>query len=143
MAARSKVSKIFYAMFHPPLANWFCFQQDSSGPRSDRGGFCDSHNGLLRDIGHDAARASLILHGGSVGQAANSIVHARAPTHAEPRTSAPPRLVAVAPRAEITFELHQDLAAAERDWRKLEATAEMSPFQTSIGSRPGSATWVR
>jgi CelD/BcsL family acetyltransferase involved in cellulose biosynthesis len=84
----------------------------------------------LRDIGHDAARASLILHGGSVGQAANSIVHARVPTHAEPRTKAPPRLVAVPSRAGITFELHQDLAAAERDWRKLEATAELSPFQT-------------
>jgi CelD/BcsL family acetyltransferase involved in cellulose biosynthesis len=65
-----------------------------------------------------------------VGQAANSIVHARVPMQAEPRTSAPPRLVAVAPRPEITFELHQDLAAAERDWRKLEAAAELSPFQT-------------
>jgi CelD/BcsL family acetyltransferase involved in cellulose biosynthesis len=84
----------------------------------------------LRDIGHHAARASLKLHGGSVGQAANSIVHARVPMQAEPRTSAPPRLVAVAPRSEITFELHQDLAAAERDWRKLEAAAELSPFQT-------------
>jgi CelD/BcsL family acetyltransferase involved in cellulose biosynthesis len=49
---------------------------------------------------------------------------------AEPRTHAAPRLVAVAPRAEITFDLHQDLGAAERDWRKLEAAGDATPFQT-------------
>jgi CelD/BcsL family acetyltransferase involved in cellulose biosynthesis len=68
--------------------------------------------------------------GGSVGQAANSIVHARATLPAEARTHAAPRLVARAPRAEITFDLHQDLGSAERDWRKLEATGEATPFQT-------------
>jgi CelD/BcsL family acetyltransferase involved in cellulose biosynthesis len=65
-----------------------------------------------------------------VGQAANSIVHARAPMHAEQRTHAPPRLVTVAPSAEITFDLHQDLGPAERDWRKLEAAGDATPFQT-------------
>jgi CelD/BcsL family acetyltransferase involved in cellulose biosynthesis len=67
-----------------------------------------------------------------VAQAANTIVHARTAVRSEPpRTSAPPRLVAVAPqRAELTFDVHQNLAAAEPDWRRLEATGELTPFQT-------------
>jgi CelD/BcsL family acetyltransferase involved in cellulose biosynthesis len=62
-----------------------------------------------------------------VGQA---FVHARAPLRSEPRTNTPPRLVSVAPRADITLDLHQSLAAAEPDWRRLEASADSTPFQT-------------
>jgi CelD/BcsL family acetyltransferase involved in cellulose biosynthesis len=65
-----------------------------------------------------------------VGQAANSIVHARVSLQPEPRTTAPRHLVAVTPRPEITFDLHQDLGPAERDWRTLEAMGDLTPFQT-------------
>jgi CelD/BcsL family acetyltransferase involved in cellulose biosynthesis len=41
-----------------------------------------------------------------------------------------PRLFAVSQRAELTFDIHEDLASAERDWRALEATADLTPFQT-------------
>jgi CelD/BcsL family acetyltransferase involved in cellulose biosynthesis len=50
-----------------------------------------------------------------------------------PRITSPslaPRLFAVSPRAELTFDIHEDLASAEGDWRALEATADLTPFQT-------------
>ncbi len=72
-----------------------------------------------------------------------SIVHARGDLHEPavrdtllddiPRVTSPsiaPRLFAVSPRAELTFDIHEDLASAERDWRALEATADLTPFQT-------------
>jgi CelD/BcsL family acetyltransferase involved in cellulose biosynthesis len=62
-----------------------------------------------------------------VGQA-NSILHARAPLQAELRVPAP---AAVAGQAgTITLTLHDDLAAAERDWRHLEANGDCTPFQS-------------
>jgi CelD/BcsL family acetyltransferase involved in cellulose biosynthesis len=61
-----------------------------------------------------------------VGQA---FVHARAPLGSEARTI-PPRLVSVASRADVTLGLHQSLAAAEPDWRRLEESADLTPFQT-------------
>jgi CelD/BcsL family acetyltransferase involved in cellulose biosynthesis len=81
-----------------------------------------------------------------------SLIHARvdlreAPREEAPHTAAPgPRLFAVSPRAELTFDIHEDLASAERDWRALEATADLTPFQTfgwlsawqrHIGAREG------
>lgn len=77
-----------------------------------------------------------------------SVVHARAdlrdqvsgepasreaPRDDIPRIASPsiaPRLFAVSQRAELTFDIHEDLASAERDWRALEATADLTPFQT-------------
>jgi CelD/BcsL family acetyltransferase involved in cellulose biosynthesis len=60
-----------------------------------------------------------------VGQA--NFVHARAPLHAEPRAARP---ALVAQSGAIVLTLHQDLAAAERDWRHLEAHGDCTPFQT-------------
>ena len=64
-----------------------------------------------------------------MGQA-NTLVHARAPLRAETRASASARLAAIEPAAEIRLVLHQDVAAAERDWRGLEQAADCTPFQT-------------
>jgi CelD/BcsL family acetyltransferase involved in cellulose biosynthesis len=87
---------------------------------------------------------------GIVAQA--SVIHARVdlredtPRDDAPRSAAAPRLFAVTPRAELTFDIHEDLASAERDWRALEATADLTPFQTfgwlsawqrHIGARDG------
>ena len=60
-----------------------------------------------------------------MGQA--NFVHARAPLHAEPRAARP---ALVAQSGAIALTLHQDLAAAERDWRHLEAHGDCTPFQT-------------
>ena len=60
-----------------------------------------------------------------MGQA--NFVHARAPLHAEPRAARP---ALVAQSGAIVLTLHQDLAAAERDWRHLEAHGDCTPFQT-------------
>jgi CelD/BcsL family acetyltransferase involved in cellulose biosynthesis len=60
-----------------------------------------------------------------VGQA--NFVHARAPLHAEPRATRP---ALVAQSGAIALTLYQDLAAAERDWRHLEAHGHCTPFQT-------------
>jgi CelD/BcsL family acetyltransferase involved in cellulose biosynthesis len=58
-----------------------------------------------------------------VGQA-NSIIHARSALQAAPRAARP-----VVQQGVIALSLHRDLAAAERDWRKLEAD-DCTPFQT-------------
>ena len=60
-----------------------------------------------------------------MGQA--NFVHARAPLHAEPRATRP---ALVAQSGAIGLTLYQDLAAAERDWRHLEAHGDCTPFQT-------------
>ena len=51
--------------------------------------------------------------------------HARAPLHAQARE----RAAAVTQSGAIALTLHQDLAAAERDWRHLEANGDCTPFQ--------------
>jgi CelD/BcsL family acetyltransferase involved in cellulose biosynthesis len=66
-----------------------------------------------------------------VGQAAESIIHART-MHADARVSAPPR-PSNAPAWQankISLEVYSDLAALEHDWRKFEQTADCTPFQT-------------
>jgi CelD/BcsL family acetyltransferase involved in cellulose biosynthesis len=78
---------------------------------------------LLREIGHDASASQKDRP--IVGQA--NFVHARAPLHAEPRAARP---ALVAQSGAIVLTLHQDLAAAERDWRHLEAHGDCTPFQT-------------
>ena len=63
-----------------------------------------------------------------MGQAAESIVHARAPLRAEPDASAEIR---TAPQADaVSLSLHHDLAAIEQEWRAFEQTADCTPFQT-------------
>jgi CelD/BcsL family acetyltransferase involved in cellulose biosynthesis len=62
-----------------------------------------------------------------MGQA-NTVIHARAPLHAE--TRAPARPVVTAQSGAISLTLHTDLAAAERDWRQLEQSGDCTPFQT-------------
>ncbi len=59
-----------------------------------------------------------------MGQA--HLVHARAPLHAAPRAARP---TLVAQSGTIALTLHGDLAAAERDWRHLEANGDCTPFQ--------------
>jgi CelD/BcsL family acetyltransferase involved in cellulose biosynthesis len=63
-----------------------------------------------------------------VGQAAESIVHAHAPLHAEADASADTLAV---PHADaISLSVHHDLAAIEQTWRAFEQTADCTPFQT-------------
>lgn len=59
-----------------------------------------------------------------MGQA--NFVHARAPLHAETRA----RPAFVAQSGAIALALHQDLEAAERDWRHLETNGDCTPFQS-------------
>ena len=100
---------------------------DSAG----RDGFRSRHNGLLRDTSPDWAPSVTHSHSWPiVGQAAETLVHARAPLHAEPRVSAPRPAAVAEQRAAITLSVHGDLAAIEHDWRKLEETADCTPFQT-------------
>jgi CelD/BcsL family acetyltransferase involved in cellulose biosynthesis len=75
----------------------------------------------LRDIGEGAASSSNLWR--TVGQAAESIVHARAP-----ESAASP--VVVASDNAITLSVHDDLAAVEQEWRRFEQTADCTPFQT-------------
>jgi CelD/BcsL family acetyltransferase involved in cellulose biosynthesis len=80
------------------------------------------HNGLLRDIGETPAR--LTQSGTIVAQAAENLVHARedaGPVRGEVARTEP---------APITLSVHDDLAAVERDWRRLEEVADCTPFQT-------------
>lgn len=69
-----------------------------------------------------------------MGQAAESIVHARAPLRGEPRANIAPRPVTTSGAAEQTGKIsvivHDDLAAVEQDWRRFEETADCTPFQT-------------
>jgi CelD/BcsL family acetyltransferase involved in cellulose biosynthesis len=90
-----------------------------------RAGFRNRHNGLLREFGHDRREASHI-DGPIVGQA-NSILHARAPLPVEAWVT---RSANAAQRGSIALTLHNDLAAAERDWRDLERNGDCTPFQS-------------
>src|SRR5712671_1565618 len=92
-----------------------------------RAGIRRDHNGLLRDIRHDETAASHKFKWPIVGQA-NTILHARAPLRADAR--APARPVTTAQSGAISLALHDDIAAAERDWRHLEQTGDCTPFQT-------------
>jgi CelD/BcsL family acetyltransferase involved in cellulose biosynthesis len=66
-----------------------------------------------------------------VGQAAESIIHARASLRADARASALPRLAAVGDtQAGISLSVHDNLAAVEAEWRGFEQTADCTPFQT-------------
>jgi len=65
-----------------------------------------------------------------MGPVAETLVHARAPLRTDARASAAARLTPVDRPADIRLVLHQDLAAAERDWRVLEQSADCTPFQT-------------
>ena len=62
-----------------------------------------------------------------MGQAAESIVHARVPLRADPDAGAQP---IASPAGEISLTVHHDLAAIEQAWRAFERTAECTPFQT-------------
>jgi CelD/BcsL family acetyltransferase involved in cellulose biosynthesis len=62
-----------------------------------------------------------------VGQAAESIVHARAPLRADPDAGARP---IARPAGDISLVVHHDLAAIEQAWRAFEETAACTPFQT-------------
>jgi CelD/BcsL family acetyltransferase involved in cellulose biosynthesis len=61
-----------------------------------------------------------------VGQTAETLVHARAPLPVETH---PPARAAAADQRKIVLSVHTDLGAVEADWRKLEATADCTPFQ--------------
>jgi CelD/BcsL family acetyltransferase involved in cellulose biosynthesis len=61
-----------------------------------------------------------------VGQA-NSILHARVPLPAQARVT---RSASAAQGGTIALTLHDDLSAAERDWRELERNGDCTPFQT-------------
>ncbi|MGZ6254167.1 MAG: GNAT family N-acetyltransferase [Candidatus Binataceae bacterium] len=63
---------------------------------------------------------------GPVGQAAESIVHAREPLSVAPRAQA----VCAEGVREISLSVHSDLAAIEQEWRRFEETADCTPFQT-------------
>jgi CelD/BcsL family acetyltransferase involved in cellulose biosynthesis len=62
-----------------------------------------------------------------VGQA-SSILHARAPLPAAAHAAARP--ASAAQGGAIALTLHDDLAAAERDWRSLERDGDCTPFQS-------------
>jgi CelD/BcsL family acetyltransferase involved in cellulose biosynthesis len=62
-----------------------------------------------------------------VGQAADTIVHARA-NAAETRPPAP--YPALAERGAITLSAHDNLAGVEQIWRAFQQTADCTPFQT-------------
>ncbi len=62
-----------------------------------------------------------------MGQAAE-LVHARAPVHADLRALA--RAAPAAQSAAISLTLHESLAAAEADWRRVEQAGDCTPFQT-------------
>lgn len=75
---------------------------------------------------------------------ANSILHARAPLAAEPRTVA--RATYAVQAGAVTLTLLEDLASAESEWRALERDGDCTPFQTfdwlsawqrHVGSRNG------
>src|SRR5437773_5746730 len=61
-----------------------------------------------------------------VGQAADTIVHARTNV-AEMR---PPAATAFADRGAVTLSVHDDLAGVEQVWRNFQETADCTPFQT-------------
>lgn len=65
-----------------------------------------------------------------MGQAADTIVHARAALRADVRPPAPVRPVAAEQRAKLVLAVHDDLAAIEQTWRRFERTADCTPFQT-------------
>ena len=64
---------------------------------------------------------------GTVGQAAESIVHAREPFSVAPRAQA---VRAEGAHEAISLSVHSDLAAIEQEWRRFEETADCTPFQT-------------
>src|SRR5213078_900685 len=67
----------------------------------------------------------------SVGQAADSFVHARAPLRVDTHTRAPDRQTQAARLAgEIELAVHDNLSAIEQEWRAFERTADCMPFQT-------------
>ena len=61
-----------------------------------------------------------------MGQAAESIVHARTPEAEPAANSAQPS----ARSSHISLSIATDLAAIEQDWRAFEQTADCTPFQT-------------
>jgi CelD/BcsL family acetyltransferase involved in cellulose biosynthesis len=64
-----------------------------------------------------------------VGQTAETL-DMPAPARAQPRISGAPPLAPIDEPGEIRLVLHQDMAAAEHDWRRLEQSADCTPFQT-------------
>jgi CelD/BcsL family acetyltransferase involved in cellulose biosynthesis len=64
-----------------------------------------------------------------VGQTAETL-DMPAPARAQPRISGTPALAPIDEPGEIRLVLHQDMAAAEHDWRRLEQSADCTPFQT-------------
>ena len=58
-----------------------------------------------------------------MAQAAQTLVDARA-------EAAPARSISASDPARITISVHHDLAAIEAEWRRFEATADCTPFQT-------------
>ncbi|MEJ0078896.1 MAG: GNAT family N-acetyltransferase [Alphaproteobacteria bacterium] len=60
-----------------------------------------------------------------MGQAAETIVHAREPAGIMPRTEIPRP-----DPAAISLSVHDSFAAVEQDWRRFEQTADCTPFQT-------------
>ena len=65
-----------------------------------------------------------------VGQAAETLIDMSAPVPAQPRVSGAPPLALIDEPCELRLTLHQDLTAAEPDWRRLEQNADCTPFQT-------------
>jgi len=60
-----------------------------------------------------------------VAQAAKTLIDAR-----EEARFMPDSKIARAAPAQISLSVHDDLAAVEQDWRRFEATADCTPFQT-------------
>jgi CelD/BcsL family acetyltransferase involved in cellulose biosynthesis len=77
----------------------------------------------LRDIPETGAR--LTQSGSIVAQAAETLVDARDDAGSTPATE-----IGRAEPAPISLSVHHDFAAVEQDWRRFEATADCTPFQT-------------